>query len=77
MGSSEVGIDGQRLFVKDFAFRRAGVGVANLIENLVPVTTLGVIDPRIFFGIEFVGRVLLVGSVGELVLLKLVLAFSH
>ena len=53
------------------------MGVADLIQNLVTVAAFGVVDARIFFGIKFVRRVLLVGAVGEFVLLKLVLAFSH
>ena len=65
------------LFVKDLALRGSWVGIADLIENLVPVTALRVVDARIFFGIKFVRSVLLVGAVRELVLLKLVLAFSH
>ena len=53
------------------------MSVADLIQHLVTVAALGVVDARILFGIEFVRRVLLVGAVGEFVLLKLVLAFSH
>ena len=51
--------------------------IADLVEHLVTVTALRVVDARIFFGVEFVRRVLLVGAVGEFVLLKLVLTFSH
>jgi len=65
------------LFVEDLALRGAGVCIADLVEHLVTVTALRVVDARIFFGVEFVGRVLLVGAVGEFVLLKLVLSFSH